>query len=339
MKLDVWCEIVVQWVSCYYGMEVWDKDSFGYISFDDQSMGFSYFGYIIENVVVYYVLWQKVQCCVDVILLVLVEFQQVVWGENEVFFSLQDGSMLIVWLVIGVDGVNLWLCNKVDILLIFWDYYYYVLVVIICIVELYQVVVCQVFYGDGIFVFLLFSDLYLCLIVWLLLLGEVQWMQQVDEIIFNQVLNIVFDNCFGFCQLVSECEVFLLIGCYVCQFVVYWLVLVGDVVYIIYLLVGQGVNFGFMDVVEFIDELKCLYVQGKDIGQYFYLCCYECSCKYSVVLMLVGMQGFCEMFFGSYLVKKFFCDVGFKLVDMLSGVKLQLICQVMGFNDLFVWLC
>lgn len=285
-------------------------------------MGYSYFGYIVENLVIYYVLWNKVYQLLDIILLVFVELQQVVWGENEIFLMLKDGSMLMVCLVIGVDGVNFWLCNKVDILLIFWDYQYYVLVVIICMEELYDVVVWQVFYGEGILVFLLFSDLYFCLIVWLLLLEEVQWMQQVSEDEFNCVLNIVFDNCLGLCKVESVCQVFLLMGCYVCQFVLYCLVLVGDVVYIIYLLVGQGVNFGFMDVVELIVELKWLYCQGKDIGQYIYLCCYECSCKYSVVLMLVGMQGFCDLFFGINLVKKLLCDIGLKLVDMFFGVKL-----------------
>jgi 2-octaprenylphenol hydroxylase len=48
-RLDVWPEIIARRASCYHGMEVWDKDSFGHISFDDQSMGFSHLGHIIEN--------------------------------------------------------------------------------------------------------------------------------------------------------------------------------------------------------------------------------------------------------------------------------------------------
>lgn len=58
-RIGVWSEIVAQRASCYHGMEVWDKDSFGRISFDDQSMGFSHLGHIIENAVVHYALWQK----------------------------------------------------------------------------------------------------------------------------------------------------------------------------------------------------------------------------------------------------------------------------------------
>lgn len=59
--LGVWSEIVAQRASCYHGMEVWDKDSFGHIAFDDESMGYSHLGHIIENAVIHHALWQKAQ--------------------------------------------------------------------------------------------------------------------------------------------------------------------------------------------------------------------------------------------------------------------------------------
>nr|VXZ92347.1 2-octaprenyl-3-methyl-6-methoxy-1,4-benzoquinol hydroxylase [Klebsiella pneumoniae] len=139
-KLDVWREIVAQRASCYHGMEVWDKDSFGHISFDDQSMGFSHLGYIIENAVVHHALWQKAQRCADVTLLAPAELQQVAWGENEAFLSLQDGSMLTARLVIGADGANSWLRNKADIPLTFWDYHHHALVATIRTAEPHQAV-------------------------------------------------------------------------------------------------------------------------------------------------------------------------------------------------------
>ena len=43
-RLGVWSDIVARRASCYHGMEVWDKDSFGRIEFDDQSMGYSHLG-------------------------------------------------------------------------------------------------------------------------------------------------------------------------------------------------------------------------------------------------------------------------------------------------------
>ncbi|MDI5035969.1 FAD-dependent 2-octaprenylphenol hydroxylase, partial [Salmonella enterica subsp. enterica serovar Montevideo] len=36
-------------------------------------------------------------------------------------------------------------------------------------------------------------------------------------------------------------------------------------------LAGQGVNLGFMDAAELVDDLRRLQRQGKDIGQHLYL--------------------------------------------------------------------
>ena len=125
---------------------------------------------------------------------------------------------------------------------------------------------------------------------------------------------------------------------YARQFAAHRLALVGDAAHTIHPLAGQGVNLGFMDAAELIDELKRLHAQGKDIGQHLYLRRYERSRKHSAALMLAGMQGFREMFSGSHPAKKFLRDVGLKLADTLPGVKPQLIRQAMGLNDLPAWL-
>ncbi len=62
-------------------MEVWDKDSFGHISFDDQSMGYSHLGHIVENSVIHYALWSKAQQASDITLLAPAELQQVAWEK------------------------------------------------------------------------------------------------------------------------------------------------------------------------------------------------------------------------------------------------------------------
>lgn len=337
-RLGVWQDILSRRASCYHGMEVWDKDSFGHISFDDQSMGYSHLGHIVENSVIHYALWNKAQQSSDITLLAPAELQQVAWGENETFLTLKDGSMLTARLVIGADGANSWLRNKADIPLTFWDYQHHALVATIRTEEPHDAVARQVFHGEGILAFLPLSDPHLCSIVWSLSPEEAQRMQQASEDEFNRALNIAFDNRLGLCKVESARQVFPLTGRYARQFAAHRLVLVGDAAHTIHPLAGQGVNLGFMDAAELIAELKRLHRQGKDIGQYIYLRRYERSRKHSAALMLAGMQGFHDLFSGTNPAKKLLRDIGLKLADTLPGVKPQLIRQAMGLNDLPEWL-
>lgn len=337
-RLGVWSDIVARRASCYHGMEVWDKDSFGRITFDDQSMGYSHLGHIVENTVIHYALWQKAQQSSDITLKAPAELQQVAWGENEAFLTLKDGAMLTARLVIGADGANSWLRNKADIPLTFWDYRHHALVATIRTEEAHGAVARQAFHGEGILAFLPLSDPHLCSIVWSLAPQEAERMQQASDEQFNQALNIAFDNRLGLCRVESERQVYPLTGRYARQFAAHRLALVGDAAHTIHPLAGQGVNLGFMDAAELVDELKRLHRQGKDIGQYLYLRRYERSRKHSAALMLAGMQGFRELFAGTNPAKKLLRDMGLKLADTLPGVKPQLLRQAMGLNDLPEWL-
>lgn len=337
-RLGVWSDIVARRASCYHGMEVWDKDSFGRIEFDDQSMGYSHLGHIVENVVIHYALWQKALQSSDITLMAPAELQQVAWGENEAFLTLKDGAMLTARLVIGADGANSWLRNKADIPLTFWDYRHHALVATIRTEDAHGAVARQAFHGEGILAFLPLSDPHLCSIVWSLAPQEAERMQQASDEQFNQALNIAFDNRLGLCRVESERQVFPLTGRYARQFAAHRLALVGDAAHTIHPLAGQGVNLGFMDAAELVDELKRLHRQGKDIGQYLYLRRYERSRKHSAALMLAGMQGFRELFAGTHPAKKLLRDMGLKLADTLPGVKPQLLRQAMGLNDLPEWL-
>ncbi|WP_336219609.1 FAD-dependent 2-octaprenylphenol hydroxylase [Citrobacter amalonaticus] len=337
-RLGVWSDIVARRASCYHGMEVWDKDSFGRIEFDDKSMGYSHLGHIVENEVIHFALWQKAKQSADITLLAPAELQQVAWGENEAFLTLKDGAMLTARLVVGADGANSWLRNKADIPLTFWDYRHHALVATIRTEETHGAVARQVFHGEGILAFLPLHDPHLCSIVWSLSPEEAERMQQASAEIFNQALNIAFDNRLGLCSVESERQVFPLTGRYARQFAAHRLALVGDAAHTIHPLAGQGVNLGFMDAAELVEELKRLHRQGKDIGQHLYLRRYERSRKHSAAMMLAGMQGFRELFAGNHPAKKLFRDIGLKLADTLPGVKPQLIRQAMGLNDLPAWL-
>ncbi|WP_437611332.1 FAD-dependent 2-octaprenylphenol hydroxylase [Erwinia sp. V71] len=336
--LGVWSAILALRASPYHGMQVWDRDSFGNIAFDDEQQGLSHLGHIIENQVIHQALWQKASQHSDITLIAPAQLQQVAFGDNEAFVTLEDGSMMSARLLVAADGANSWLRNKADIPLAFWDYEHHALVANIRTEQPHDAVARQVFHGDGILAFLPLSDPHLCSIVWSLPPQEASRLQSMPEALFNQQLSVAFDMRMGLCSVESERQSFPLMGRYARSFAAHRLALVGDAAHTIHPLAGQGVNLGFMDAAELIGEIKRLHQQGKDIGQHLYLRRYERSRKHSAALMLASMQGFRELFAGDNPAKKLLRDVGLKLADALPGVKPRLLKQAMGLHDLPEWL-
>jgi len=336
--LDVWSAILALRAAPYHGMQVWDRDSFGYIAFDDEQQGLSHLGHIIENQVIHQALWLKASQQSDITLIAPAQLQQVAFGDNEAFVTLQDGNMMSARLLVAADGANSWLRNKADIPLTFWDYQHHALVANIRTEQPHDAVARQVFHGDGILAFLPLSDPHLCSIVWSVPPQEASRLQSMPVELFNQQLSVAFDMQMGLCQAESERETFPLMGRYARSFAAHRLALVGDAAHTVHPLAGQGVNLGFMDAAELIGEIKRLHQQGKDIGQHLYLRRYERSRKHSAAVMLAGMQGFRELFAGENPAKKLLRDVGLKLADTLPGVKPRLLKQAMGLNDLPDWL-
>lgn len=336
--LDVWSAILALRAAPYHGMQVWDRDSFGHIAFDDDQQALTHLGHIIENQVIHQALWQKASQLSDVTLIAPAQLQQVAFGDNEAFVTLQDGNMMSARLLIAADGANSWLRNKADIPLTFWDYQHHALVANIRSERPHEAVARQVFHGDGILAFLPLSDPHLCSIVWSVSPQEASRLQSMPEDLFNQQLSVAFDMRMGLCRVESERQTFPLMGRYARNFAAHRLALVGDAAHTVHPLAGQGVNLGFMDAAELIGEIRRLHQQGKDIGQHLYLRRYERSRKHSAALMLAGMQGFRELFDGENPAKKLLRDVGLKLANTLPGVKPRLLKQAMGLNDLPDWL-
>ncbi|GAA0482298.1 FAD-dependent 2-octaprenylphenol hydroxylase [Tatumella punctata] len=336
--LGVWQDILAMRASAYHGMEVWEKDSFGQIRFDDQPQGISSLGYIIENQVIHHALWQRASQCSDIQLIAPSALQQVAFGDNEAFVTLQDGSMLTARLLVAADGAQSALREKADIPLVFRDYQHHALVANIRSVQPHQSVARQVFYGDGILAFLPLADPHLSSIVWSCDPQQASRLQGMSEQEFNQQLAVAFDMKLGLCQLESDRKTFPLVARYARQFAAHRLALVGDAAHTIHPLAGQGVNLGFMDAAELIGEIRRLHQQGKDIGQHLYLRRYERNRKHSAALMLASMQGFRDLFAGNNPARKLLRDIGLKLADTLPGVKPQLLKQAMGLHDLPDWL-
>ncbi|MGP4123049.1 MAG: FAD-dependent 2-octaprenylphenol hydroxylase [Sodalis sp. (in: enterobacteria)] len=336
--VQVWEHITAQGANPYYGMEVWERDSFGRISFDGAELGYPELGHIIENQVIQQALWRRAEQLFEVTLIAPAALRQVIWDENKALITLDDDRILTARLVIAADGARSWLRTHADIPLTFWDYQHHALVATVRTARPHGNIARQTFHGNGILAFLPLSDPYLSSIVWSLPPSVAQERLTASAEAFNVALAMNFSLALGLCELQGQRQTFPLTGHYARNFAAHRLVLAGDAAHTVHPLAGQGVNLGFMDVAELLGDVQRLRNAGKDIGHYPNLRRYERSRKYNAALMLAGMQGFQELFSGQKQPKRWIRSAGLRLADSLPGVKPRFIKQAMGLNDLPAWL-
>ncbi len=330
-QLGVWQALKNGRCCDYQTMEVWEKDSFAKIRFEAAPLGLDQLGYIIENSLIRYQLWQKVsqQHNVEII---NGKPKSVAVNPQCALLTLEDGSLLLGKLLVGADGANSWLRQQADIPLNFRDYGHSALVCNVETAEPHLHTARQIFSHDSILAFLPLHQPHLCSIVWSQPpeLAEKHLKMNNDE--FNRALNIAFDNRLGLCKVIGARQAIPLTARYARDFVKNRIALVGDAAHTVHPLAGLGVNLGFMDAMALAQEIEKTLQQHGDIGELRALRHYERWRKSEAIKMLAAMQGFKSLFNDSNPLKKLVRGIGMNLTDHLPIIKDQLMAQALGLN-------
>lgn len=331
-SVGAWNGITERRAAPYYGMSVWEQDSFASIEFDADAITQRNLGHIVENRVIQLALLEQVEKQANVTFFMPAECQSMAVGESEVWLTLNNGNSLTCKLVIGADGANSWVRQQADIPLTHWDYGHCALVANVHTTEPHQGIARQIFTPRGPLAFLPLPDPNMCSIVWSTDPLRAEWLAELDNQQFEQQLCVEFDNRLGLCQLVSDRAVVPLKMRYARDFAGTRIALVGDAAHTIHPLAGQGVNLGLLDAASLAEQLLSLWQQGKDIGLYRNLRSYERWRKAEAAKMIMAMQGFKELFSGSSPAKKLLRGVGMSLMDHSGWPKNELIKRALGLD-------
>lgn len=329
-KLGIWQGIEQRRATPYYGMEVWEQDSFAKIEFDASSMAQPDLGHIVENRVIQLALLEQVKKLDNVILHMPAHCATLAVGEQESWLTLDNGQALTAKLVVGADGANSWLRQQMAIPLTHWDYGHHAIVANVKTAEPHQNIARQIFTPHGPLALLPLSEPNMCSIVWSTQPNRAEKLLAMPEEAFNKVLTSEFDVRLGVCEVQGERAAFPLKMRYARDFVVERVALVGDAAHTIHPLAGQGVNLGLLDAASLAQEVLTLWNKGHDIGSKRNLRSYERWRKAEAAKMIAAMQGFRDLFSGENPAKKLVRGIGLSLAGQLPGAKDEIMKRALG---------
>ncbi|MCS6116578.1 FAD-dependent monooxygenase [Shewanella baltica] len=338
-NLGAWTYLDTSRATPYQKMAVWDKDGFGKIAFDANSISETSLGAIIENDAISFALAKRVAEFDNITHIENQRLERIAFGEREAWLTLANGDNVSAALVIAADGANSWVREQCKIPLTFWDYGHHAIVATIRTEMPHLATARQVFLQDGPLAFLPLYEDHLCSIVWSVPPELANELLAMDKVQFERNLTAAFDGRLGICQLESERQAFPLRMRYARHFARHRLVLAGDAAHTIHPLAGQGVNLGFLDAASIIEVISELQQAGKDIGDYAQLRALERWRKADAMEMIAAMEGFKRLFEGTNPLKKAIRDLGLNLVDNVAGLKTVFIQQAMGNKSALPKLC
>ncbi|MHA3057623.1 FAD-dependent monooxygenase [Acinetobacter sp. ANC 4641] len=248
----------------YTGMQVWNQNGYGEITFGQTSSSFpiaeQWLGSMVEPSVLNLAIQQKMQQAIqDYRTQVKVaRLEQLPQGW---LITLQDGSTLQAKLVIGADGANSFVRDQAMIGLDILDYRQAAISCAIKTTQPHDYVARQIFLPTGPLAYLPMCSLkpeeqgYWQSIVWTLPDDYAEEYAKLDDAAFMQQLNQASLHMLGEVVDVTARAHFPLKARSAEHYVKAGLALVGDAAHVIHPLAGQGVNIGCLDAAVLCDVL------------------------------------------------------------------------------------
>jgi len=341
-NLNAWQHMESDRLSSYDSMKVWDKESFGDISFNAGQVNQSHLGHIVENNNIRNGLIRAAKAQSLITLKFETEITAIHNNDEQVVLTLVDGSahansLVMAKLAIAADGAQSWVKKQLKSATTFSDYDHHAIVANIKTTEPHNQCARQVFLPQGPLALLpMFGEQEnVCSIVWSTSPEQAQHLINMDEVDFNKHLTAATDSVLGPCEVTTARASFPLTMRYTQQWLDKRVIFIGDAAHTIHPLAGLGMNLGLLDAASLVECLSqgassaLLNDQVKLTRQ---LREFERWRKAEAQVLIVAMASLKELFEGSNPIKKLIRGVGLKITNNTPLVKNKIIEQAMGIS-------
>jgi 2-polyprenylphenol 6-hydroxylase len=321
-ELGVWTSIRDARAGPYSHMHVWDAESGAAIDFDAASEGRDRLGYIVENNLVQWMLWQALEAS-GVRRLCPVAVQGFEAREDRIQLELAGGEMLAAGLLVAADGAASPLRGLAGIGTRGRDYAQRAVVAHVATERPHEDTAWQRFLPGGPLALLPLAD-GRSSIVWSLPEAEARRVLALDEQAFLDELGVASDFRLGRIVATTPRAAFPLKLQLAERYQAERFVLLGDAAHAVHPLAGQGVNLGLRDVAELRDTLVDARAAGRDIGAAHVLRRYARRRRSADTLDALGFDALARIYAWQSPALVAARGVGVRLLDRLAPLKRRL---------------
>jgi 2-polyprenylphenol 6-hydroxylase len=326
--LGVWTSIRQARACPYASMHVWDAESGAAIDFDAADEGRDLLGYIVENNLVQWMLWQALEAA-GVQRLCPATVKDFEVRSDRIVLDLADQESLSVRLLVAADGAGSPLRQHAGIATHGRDYGQRAIVAHVVTERPHESTAWQRFLPTGPLALLPLAD-GRSSVVWSLPEAEARRIQSLDDAAFLTELELASDFRLGRITATTPRAAFPLKLQLADAYQADRLVLLGDAAHAVHPLAGQGVNLGLRDVAELRDTLIAARDEGRDIAAAHVLRRYARRRRSADTLDAYGFDALARIYAWQSVPLVAARGLGVRLLDRLTPLKQRIAAHAAG---------
>lgn len=326
-SLGVWDAVRSMRVHAYRRLETWEWES-AHVAFDAAELKLPELGYMVENKVLQWGLWQALTAHEGVTLRVGGELEAMQRGEAETALRLRDGETIHARLVIGADGASSQVREMAGIGVHAWQYLQSCMLISVQCADDPGDSTWQQFTPSGPRAFLPLFDNWASL-VWYDAPARIRQLQGMSMPQLQQEIARHFPARLG--RVTPQAAgAFPLTRRHALQYVQPGLALVGDAAHTIHPLAGQGVNLGYRDVDALLEVLTQARGRGEEWASLPVLKRYQGRRRADNFIMQSGMDLFYAGFSNDLAPVRMLRNIGLMAAERAGALKRQALKYALG---------